>query len=167
MLLETADDLATREGSPPTEISFFDREKVWNLTAAQFGSACLRPPEDFDDESYYLPDLNDAQAIFDGRDWLLSADLHYWTQAFDCDDFAYAMKTAFSVHQCQARSEGVPTAYAGMAAGVLWCSLDSSISRHVVNFVLTPTGVQLFDATTGHGCPASHIEALSAYHVVI
>ena len=135
---------------------------------AQFPDAKFREPEEFDDDIYMLPPLAAAQAIFAEQRWLKLTDrnLFYWPQVFDCDDFAYALKTAFSIAHFENASIRDPDA--GLAAGILWCG-DSTTGRHVLNFVVTSDqGVWVFDATptSTAQCSAANL-GLPVNHVLI
>jgi hypothetical protein len=118
-----------------------------SILAAQFPSASLRPPEEFDDDAYLTPPLAVAQAMFAERRWLRLAkkNVFYWPQVYDCDDFAYALRAAFSIHHFE--NAAARDLEAGIAVGMMMCG-NATNGRHMLNCVVTSDqGVWVFDAT--------------------
>lgn len=105
----------------------------------------LRPAEDFDDRYYYLPTAAELKVVFDGRGALLDDP---WHEVFDCEDFAYSLRTDFALNRLINARQGMSTPF---AVGILWGGVRP-VSRHVLNVAVTAdAGVLLLDGDLDAG----------------
>lgn len=100
------------------------------------GKLLVDPGIRFGDGSFYLPLLNEVEAILkasqsDRRTWL--------AERFDCDDFAYVLKGEMSVHAYE-----TPGLKFGLCVGIVWGYFDWVQGYHAVNWFLDDQGVLRF-----------------------
>jgi hypothetical protein len=137
------------------------REQLHTMLAGAFGEVALRPPEAFDDRIYYLPLLAEARKVFDLRSM---ATRNAWGEVFDCEDFAYWLRSDFAFHRyCSIGSD----IFMPFAAGILWGRLGDA--KHALNIVVTSDeGVCLMDSMPGGSkiAPKSDWQVTADYIVI-
>lgn len=108
----------------------------------------LRLPDHFDDSRYYLPTRIELEKIFQLRKCRVK-----WRETFDCEDFAYELKTLFSVYRYDHEDTKNPDVT--FAVGILWSGFtDQGGEGHTLNVVVTPGSVLLMDSKAGDIYPA-------------
>lgn len=86
----------------------------------------------FGDGSFYLPKLGEVRNILDES----SADRRAWmAERFDCDDFAYVLKSEMSIHAYESSS----LRYA-LCVGIVWGNFDWVSGYHAVNWFIADDG---------------------------
>lgn len=102
----------------------------------------LRPPEQLDDQFYYLPTLAEAVQVFNSRSM---AERNAWAEIMDCEDFAYWLRSDFAFNRYCNSDANTLTPF---AAGIIWGRLGAT--RHALNVVATADeGMQLMDSMPG------------------
>jgi Agglutinin C-terminal len=86
----------------------------------------------FGDGVFYLPKISEVKDILDES----SADRRVWmTERFDCDDFAYVLKSEMSIHAYESAS----LRYA-LCVGIVWGNFDWVSGYHAVNWFIADDG---------------------------
>lgn len=96
------------------------------------GKLATDPGIRFGDGSFYLPKLDEVRDILGES----SADRRTWmAERFDCDDFAYVLKSEMSVHAYESSS----LRYA-LCVGIVWGNFDWVSGYHAVNWFIADDG---------------------------
>ncbi len=86
----------------------------------------------FGDGSFYLPKIGEVRNILDES----SVDRRTWmAERFDCDDFAYVLKSEISIHAYESAS----LRYA-LCVGIVWGNFDWVSGYHAVNWFIADDG---------------------------